>query len=171
MEGANALLSPQVGTIIWTLITFGILLIGLRLVAWKPVLGLLEERERAIQSALDESRKAREEAGRQLEEGKESLKKARQEMAAVIEKGQKEAERVRHELMEKARSDADETRKKGLEEIEREKRAALAEIRGAAVDLAVAAAGRIVTSSMDEKAQRKVAADFLDQLDEGGRPS
>ena len=44
MEGGNPLLSPQAGTIIWTLITFGVLLVGLRLFAWKPVLGLLDER-------------------------------------------------------------------------------------------------------------------------------
>lgn len=171
MEGANALLSPQTGTIIWTLITFGVLLVLLRLVAWKPVLGLLEERERAIQSSLDEAKQAREEAERQLQKGRESLKQARQEMAAVIEKGQKEAERVRQDLMEKAERDAGETRKRGLEEIQREKRAAVAEIRSAAVDLAVSAAGRIVTSSMDEQTQRKLASDFLAQIEEGERPS
>lgn len=171
MDAGKALLSPDTGTIIWTLVTFVALLIVLRVVAWKPVLALLAERERTIKSSLDEARKAREEAERHMQESQESLKKARQERAAVIDKGQREAERFRQELMEKAQKDADETRRRGVEEIEREKRAALAEIRGAAVDLAVAAAGKIVSSSMDEGAQRKLASDFISKIGEGSSVS
>jgi len=171
MEGGNALLSPQTGTIFWTLVTFAALLVLLRWVAWKPVLGLLEEREQTIKGSLEAARKAREEAETHLNESREALRNARQEMAAVIDKGQREAERLRQELMEKAQRDADETRRRGVEEIGREKRAALAEIREAAVDLAVSAAGKIVSSSMDEKAQRQLASDFLSKIGEGPRTS
>lgn len=171
MESGNPLLSPQAGTIIWTLIIFGVLLVGLRIFAWKPVLALLEEREKTIKDSLESARKAREEGESHLAESREIMKKARQEMAAVIEKGQKEAARLREELMEKARKDAEETRNRGLADIEREKRAALAEIRKSAADLAVAAAGRIVSSSMDESAQRKIVSEFLAEMERSGRES
>jgi F-type H+-transporting ATPase subunit b len=171
MAASNPLLSPQAGTIIWTLITFGALLVLLRLFAWKPVLAILEEREKTIKDALDSAKTARTDAEKHLSESREALKKARQEMAAVIDKGQKEAERFRQELMVKAQKDADEVRHRGLEEIEREKRAAIAEIRRSAADLAVAAAGRIVSSSMDESAQRKLVADFLAEMDKGSHKS
>lgn len=164
MEGGNQFLSPQPGTIVWTLITFITLLILLRLFAWKPILNLLDEREKAIKGSLEDARKAREEAEKHLVDSREALKKARQEMATVIERGQKEAERLRQDLIERAQRDAEEVRKRGLEEIERERRAAIAEIRTAAVDLAIRAAGRIVESSMDEKTQRKLAADFLAEI-------
>jgi F-type H+-transporting ATPase subunit b len=169
MEGTNPLLSPQTGTIIWTLVTFSALLILLRLFAWKPVLGLLEERERVIKGSLDDARKAREEAEKHLAESREAMKKARQEISAVIEKGQREADRLRQELMEKAKADSEEMRRRGLEEFEREKRAAIGEIRRAAVDLAVGAAGRIVESSMDEAAQRKLATEFIASVAERPR--
>ena len=171
MEGGNPLLSPQAGTIIWTLITFGILLVVLRMFAWKPVLGILEEREKTIKDSLDSARTDREEAEKHLAESREALKQARKEMASVIDKGQKEAERFRQELMEKAHKDAEGTRKRGLEEIEREKRAAVAEIRKSAADLAVAVAGRIVSSSMDKDAQRKLVGDFLAEMEKGSHNS
>ncbi|HXI01746.1 MAG TPA: F0F1 ATP synthase subunit B [Candidatus Saccharimonadales bacterium] len=171
MEGGNPLLSPQTGTIIWTLVTFIALLIGLRIFAWKPILGLLEEREKTIRDSLDSARKAREEAEAHLQESREALRKARQEMASVIEKGQKEAEKIRAELMDKAHKDAEATRHRGLEEIEREKRAAIAEIRASAADLAVAAAGRIVASSMDESAQRRIVSEFLEEMEKGSHRS
>ncbi len=171
MEGGNPLLSPQTGTIIWTLVTFVALLVLLRVVAWKPVLGILDEREKVIKDSIEEAEKAREEAEKHLAEGREALKAARQEMSAIIEKGQREAERLRQEMLAKAQQDAEETRRRGLDAIEREKRAAVAEIRTAAVDLAIAAAGRIVASSMDEKSQRKMASEFLAKIDDVSRPS
>jgi F-type H+-transporting ATPase subunit b len=167
MEGGNVLLSPQTGTIIWTLITFGALLVLLRVVAWKPVLGLLEEREKTIKDSLDSARKAREEGEKHLAESREAMKKARQEMASVIDKGQKEAGRLRQEMLDKAQKDAEETRKRGLEEIDREKRAAVAEIRKSAADLAMAAASRLVSASMDEGTQRKLVSEFLTDIEEG----
>lgn len=171
MAASNPLLSPDPGTMIWTIVTFLILLVVLRVFAWKPVLGLLEEREKTIKDSLETAKKAKAEAEAHMAESREAMKKARQEMASVIEKGQKEAERLRQELMEKAQKDAEETRKRGLEEIEREKRAAVTEIRKSAADLAVAAAGRIVSSSMDENAQRKLVADFLSEMEKGSHQS
>jgi F-type H+-transporting ATPase subunit b len=170
MGGGSSFLSPEPGTILWTLITFGVLVTLLRLFAWKPILGMLDQREKTIRGSLDDARKAREEAEKHLAESREVMKKARLEMSAVIEKGQREAERIRQEMLERAKNDADELRKRGLEEIEREKRAAVSEIRKTAVDLAVGAAGRIIESSMDESAQRKLAADFIARVGGSGPP-
>lgn len=170
MGGGSSFLSPEPGTIIWTLITFGILVTLLRLFAWKPILGMLDLREKTIRGSLDDARKAREEAEKHLAESREAMKKARLEMSAVIEKGQKDAERIRQEMLERTKKDADDLRRRGLEEIDRERRAAVNEIRKTAVDLAVGAAGRIIESSMDEAAQRKLAADFIAHMGGSGPP-
>lgn len=171
MDVGKLLLNPQTGTIIWTLVTFVALLVLLGRFAWRPVLGILEERERVIKQSLEDARRAREEAEKHLAESREAMKRSRLEMSALIEKGRQEAERVRQELLEKARGDAEDLRRRGLEEIERERRAAVTEIRKAAVDLAVAAAGRIVQPCLDEAAQRKMAAEFLDGVVETARRS
>ena len=42
------LITPEVGTILWTIITFVILAFLLRKFAWGPLLMTLEERERTI---------------------------------------------------------------------------------------------------------------------------
>ncbi len=60
------LITPEVGTIIWTVITFVILAFLLGRFAWKPLLQLLEERERTVKDSLDSARTAREEAERTL---------------------------------------------------------------------------------------------------------
>ena len=46
------LLKPEFGLIIWTGITFAILLFVLRKFAWKPILGAVNSREDGIKDAL-----------------------------------------------------------------------------------------------------------------------
>src|SRR5262245_1563918 len=129
MGGGSSFLSPEPGTILWTLITFFVLAILLRLFAWKPILGMLDQREKTIKGALDDARKARDEAEKHLAESREAMKKARMEMSAVIEKGQRDAEQLRQEMLERAKKESEDLRRRGLEEIDRERRAPVTEIR------------------------------------------
>ena len=54
--------------------------------------------------------------------------------------------------------------RKAREQIDREKRLAIQELRGQVADLAVEAASRIVTSSLTPDAQRKLVNEFIDKL-------
>ena len=56
------LLNIEPGLIIWTVITFIVLLIVLRKVAWGPILTALEQREHTIRNSLEEAQRARQEA-------------------------------------------------------------------------------------------------------------
>jgi len=71
---------------------------------------------------------------------------------------------MRTELMAQARADAEQLLQKAREQIEREKRAALQEIRAQVADLAIEAAGKIVTSSLTPEVQRKLVEDFIAKL-------
>ncbi len=152
------------GMIIWTIITFIVLLIVLRLVAWKPLLAMLDEREKTIRDSLEQARKAREEAERTITEQKEVLARARQEMAATIEKAQRDAEGLRTDILARANREAEEKQKRFAEEIERQKRAALDEVREKTVDLALAAASRLIDAELTEERQRKLVKGYLEDL-------
>ena len=59
------LLSPALGTVFWTALTFVVLLFILKKAAWAPLIFALQERETKIREALekaDTSRKESEEA-------------------------------------------------------------------------------------------------------------
>src|SRR5262245_49254162 len=90
------------GLIIWTIVTFIVLLVILRMVAWKPILDLLDQREKTIREALDSARKAKEEADATMAKHSEMIGKARQEMADIIEKAQRDAEQRRAEILTRA---------------------------------------------------------------------
>jgi len=156
------------GLIIWTIITFIALLVVLRLVAWKPLLGVLEEREKTIRDSLDQARRAKEEADQLMVQHKEMLSKARQEMAAIIEKAQRDAEQRRGDILARAHREAEEKAKHFSEELERQKRAAIQELKAETVDLALAATSRLLQEQVSEEKHRSLVLGYLDELESLG---
>ena len=149
------------GLIIWTVVTFAVLLIVLKWKAWGPIVAALEKRERTIKDAIDAAKKEREEAQRLVAEHRQAIDQARKETARMIEQGRKDAETARAEMLEKSRHDAHEILEQGRRQIERETRAAVQSLRSEAANLAVLAAGRIVKVSLDETAQKRIVEETL----------
>src|SRR5882672_10568827 len=100
------LLNIEPGLIIWTIITFIVLLIVLRKVAWGPILTALEQREHTIRNSLDEAQRARQEAEQVLAQHQQMLAEANREVGRLLEQGREEAERLRASLAEQAREEA-----------------------------------------------------------------
>ena len=55
------LVTPDIGLIVWTGISFGLLYLILKKFAWGPILGAVNEREQSIKDALEAADKAKEE--------------------------------------------------------------------------------------------------------------
>jgi len=72
----GGLLSPNPGLIFWTTVSFVIVLLILRKLAWEPIISALEEREKGIQSSIDRAHKAKDEAEEILRKNRELLAKA-----------------------------------------------------------------------------------------------
>jgi F-type H+-transporting ATPase subunit b len=157
----NSLVKIDPGLIIWTVVTFGLLVAILRWKAWGPIVAALEKRERTIRDSLDVAKKEREEAQRLVEQHRHAIEQARKDTARMIEQGRKDAETARAELLEKSRSESREIVEQGRRQIERETKAAVQELRSEAANLAVLAAGRIVKVSLDEKAQKQIVDECL----------
>jgi len=158
------LLSINPGLIFWTILTFIALMVILRLVAWKPLLAMLEEREKTIRDSLEQAKQAREEAEKMMAQHREMLAKARHEMAAIIEKAQRDAEQRRADILARAHREAEDKARQFGAELERQKRAAVREIKEQSVDLIVAAASRLVQSSLDDERHKKLVRGYLDDL-------
>ena len=158
------------GLIIWTIVTFIALLVMLRLFAWKPLLAMLDERERTIRESLEQARASREEAEKLMAQHKEMIGKARHEMAAIIEKAQRDAEQRRADILARAHREAEEKARQFTEDLERQKRAAIREVREQAADLVVSAASRLIESELNDERHLRLVRGYLDDLG-GKKPS
>ncbi|MBT8335657.1 MAG: F0F1 ATP synthase subunit B [Gemmatimonadetes bacterium] len=163
-EGGG-LFAVNPGLSVWASVVFLALLAILWRFAWGPILGAVEARENRIQSALDESAAQREEAARLLQEHKAQLADARRQASEILAEGRAAADRLRKELEEKARVEAQGIVVAARAEIDREKDRALAELRKESVDLALAAAGRLMKEDLDDTRHRELVVGFLDEMD------
>ncbi|MYA80748.1 MAG: F0F1 ATP synthase subunit B [Acidobacteriia bacterium] len=152
------------GLMIWTVITFVVLLLTLRKIAWGPILRMLDERERKIEDALKQAEKARAESASAAEETQRKIDEAVQQAQQIVQRAREEADESRRQILDDARTEAQRIIDQGLQRLEAERRAALQEIRQTAADLAIRAAGRLIQSSLTERQQREVVERFLNKL-------
>jgi F-type H+-transporting ATPase subunit b len=152
------------GLTFWTIVTFVVVFLVLRWKAWGPILNMVQEREKAIQDAIDAAKRERQEAEKILGEQKQAIAEARREAAELVKKNQAEVEATRQELLAKSRKEAEELVQQAKRQIEDEKVKAISEVRGYAVDLALMAANKLVQSSLDESRQRELVNDFINKL-------
>lgn len=152
------------GLTFWTIVTFLVVFVVLRWKAWGPILNMVQEREKAIQDAIDAAKRERQEAEKILAEQKQAIAEARREAAELVKKNQADVEVLRQDLLAKSRKEAEEVLAQARRQIEDEKNKALAEVRGHAVDLALQAASKLVQSSLDENRQRQLVSEFINQF-------
>jgi F-type H+-transporting ATPase subunit b len=164
MRMGTQLLNPEVGTIIWTIITFVVLLFLLSKFAWKPFTEFLDAREKSIKDAIEAAQKARAEAEETLKKNEELLAGARKETAALLEQGRREVESLRAELLVQARKEAQDLVEQGKKQIAYEQKQAIETLRRQVADLAIGAAGRLIQSNLDDARNRALVADYVKSL-------
>lgn len=155
----NALITPKIGLIFWTLLTFVLLLIVLRLVAWKPILGGLKDREQSIENALKQAEVAKQEMGNLMAENEKLLQEARNERDKMLI----EAKHQKDALVESAKAEATKERNRILEQaketIEKEKEAAKRELKEFVVSLSVDVAQKILKKELSGSNEQEALVD------------
>src|SRR5436305_11527332 len=158
---AAGLTDINVALVVWTLVTFGLLVNVLKRFAWGPILETIETREKTINDALESAKRERAEAEKAAADMRASLEKARGEAADLIRKNQAEVAAAKTELMAAARKESESLLAQARQSIEEERRAAVADLRAQVVDIAIEAAGRLLQVQMDEKKQRQLVEEYL----------
>ena len=152
------------GMIIWTWVTFIIVLGILYKVALKPILNAIDSRENSIRSDLEEAQKQRDEAQELLEEHKQMVDKAEAEAQKLFKESQALADKARQETLDKAREESDKLLDKAKAEIEKEKDSALTSLKEEVADLAIGAAEKILSANLDESKQKAVVDEYIKSM-------
>jgi F-type H+-transporting ATPase subunit b len=152
------------GLIIWTIITFVLLVAVLSKYAWKPMLKALYEREDKIRSALEQAEKARAEAAELLKQNERNVARAEEEYQKAIREGKALAEKMKDEIVHKAKQQAQRELQLAKEEIQRDIDAAKQQLRVEVADLAIKVAENILDETLDRQKHKKLVDSFLNQL-------
>ncbi|MEO5799488.1 MAG: F0F1 ATP synthase subunit B [Gemmatimonadales bacterium] len=160
--------SPTVGLFFWTIIVFIPFLIILAKYVFPMIVKATVDRESAINKQLSDAERMHGEAKAALDEQMKLLAGARGEAQALMAEARGASERERAASVEKTKAEQAEMLDRARREIVAEKERAVADLRREAVDIAIAAAGKVVGQRLDAAADRKLVEDYLAQI--GNKP-
>ncbi len=156
------LVTPDIGLLVWTGISFGLLYLILKKFAWGPILGAVNEREQSIKDALEAADKAKKDMENLKADNEKILNEAKAEKEALL----KEAREIKSKLISDAEDEAKTKAKKMVEAaktaIQNEKNSAMNELRNTVVDLSVGIAEKVISEELEDKnKQLKIIEDIL----------
>jgi F-type H+-transporting ATPase subunit b len=143
------------------LIGFTILLVLLRFVAFKPFMGMLDERSRRVREGLEAAEQMKEQAAQADVTVQKRLEEARQEGQVLIGQAQQIASRIQDEAQQQARTEGEALLARARNEIQLERDEAIAEIRRQFADLTISAAEKVIGQSLDKKAHERLIDEVL----------
>ena len=161
----STLITPTTGLMIWTLVTFVIVLIVLRKFAFGPIQQLIDTRRQAIVSDLDAAQAAREEAQTSLAEYRQQLAEARKEANKIVEDARRVGDERRAAAVAELEAEKTRLMQQTREEIQSETRQALNAIKQQVADLTLAATEKVVRAQLNEAEQRRLIDEALADVD------
>ncbi len=149
------------------LINFGILFGLLFFLLYKPMRRMLDERSARIKESMDQAEQIKEQLARTDEQVKEQLEAARKEGQGILAQAAQMGERLKEEAREGAKQEAETIVARARGEIERERDEAIEDLRSQFADLAIAAAEKVVSETLDKEKHRRLIDEVLEQAPGG----
>ena len=155
------LVTPRIGLVFWTLISFLILLFLLKKLAWKPVLDAIHERERSIEDALNKAEIARDEIASLTNQNELLLKQARAERDEILKQAKILKDQIVAEAKDSAQAEGAKMIEKAKIEINNQKIAALSEVKNQVATLSLEIAEKVLRYHFEDKQKQELLVSDL----------
>ena len=152
------------GLLFWSVVTFLLLLVVLKKVAWGPIISALEQRENDIKDALNAAEEAKKEAEKVSNDYEQSIRDAQKQSQKIIADSKEAAEKVKDKIEDDASKKAETMLNDAKIQINAEKENAINEIKSIAVDLSIKAASKVVEKNIDNDDNRKLINDAIAEI-------
>jgi F-type H+-transporting ATPase subunit b len=150
------------------LLNFILVLVLLRMLVYKPVLAMLENRRQKIQESLDYAEKVKADAALQQQDFDRRLDEARREAQSTAATAQQAAEKERQRIIAEAQDDAEKIRVAARGELDYERKQMVSELRQQVIELSMIGAQRVIGGNLDERKSRQLVENFLNEANFGG---
>lgn len=157
-------LGINAGFFIAQIVNFGIIFFLLAKFVWPRVLNMLDERADRIAKSLEDARAAEEARANAEQERNRVLAEARAEGQRLIDEARQRGDEQRKQMIREAEREAEERRAQGRIQAEEERNRMLGDARDQIVRLAMAAAERLIGTSLDETSQRATVQKFFAEV-------
>jgi ATP synthase, F0 subunit b len=165
LESANH--STMLGDVIVASGAFLILLLLIKKYAWGSITSIFEERAKKISDDIDSAEEAQKKANELLSKRQDELSKSRDEADEIIKNATSTANVSKENILSDARKEAEYTKAKANDEIERARKDALSDAKDEVADLSIDLAEKLIKNSLNNNdSQEKLINDYLEKLGE-----
>lgn len=158
------LLNVDLGSAIWNLLIFLVVLSILGKFVWPQILAGLQARESRIRNDLESAEKANRDAKLLLADYQRQLDEAQGKVQEMLAEARRDAERVGAGIVEEAKSDAERQRQRALADIETAKSVAMTELANQTSDLAISLARQVVGRELNPNDHAELIRQSLERI-------
>lgn len=152
-------------TIVAELIAWLILLFVMVRLLYNPLSKAMAARAERIRTELSTAEQAARAAEEAEQRTRAEIERAKRQGDEILRQAQQTAESMREQIVNDARTEAQRVIDRGKAEIERERQAAVDELRKVVGDLAIRAASQVVRKSLDSTENRRLVDEAIAQSD------
>lgn len=154
------------GNIIIASGSFIILIVLIRLFAWKQITGIFETRAKKIADDIDAAEESNKQAAELVKQRQDELAGSKQEAAAIIQTANDTASQNKAKILATANDEAQASKARAAAEIEQERKEALSSVKGDVANISVQIAEKLIGQNLDASAQSDLIDSYLAKLGE-----
>lgn len=146
----EAFLNTVYGTVFWSTISFLVVLILMRRMAWGPILQGLKEREEEIDGALNKAKEARAEIENLQSDNERLLQEARSERDGMLRDARDMSDKLVADAKQLAKDEGERMIVQAKQAIDGERAAAVADLKAEVAKLSLEIAEKLVRQELKE---------------------
>jgi len=159
-------MAPNVPQLLTTVAGFVILIWILRKFAWGPILDLIDQRREKIARDYRAAEHELQEAATLKGDFETKLSEIKVIERERVQEAVKRGEDLAGGIVAKARTEVEQTKAKGVQDLEIEAQKAQVELRDTVVALAIGAAEKLIGERLDEQKHRQLIQRYIDEIGE-----
>lgn len=153
-----------VGDMLFVMITFLVLMWLVKIVAWKPITKMMQDRSDKIVNDIDSAKESRTKAAELAQKRQAELDKTRDDANTIINTAKQNGQRQQEQIVEDARNEASNLKSSAEKDIEQERQEALANSRKDVASLSVEIASKIISKELNEDDQKGFVDSYIEGL-------
>ena len=152
--------------IIWIFVNLIITYWVLRIFLFKPVHSVMQKRQEIISQSLADASTAKSEAESMKQRYEETMGDAQKKADALLAQAQEHSQKEYDAMIDAAKMDAQEIRKRADQAIQEERERAIRDIQRNAADMVLLAVQKVAGSTVDKEENKKMVDAFLAEAGE-----
>ncbi|MDR0300491.1 MAG: F0F1 ATP synthase subunit B [Streptococcaceae bacterium] len=163
---AEATPNTIIGNVIVVSGAFILLVVLLRLFAWKQITGIFETRAKKITDDITAAEEAHKEASDLVVQRQEELSHTQEEASQIVDTARVTAAQTRQNLIEETLTEMTKQKAHAADDIANERAAALKAVKGDVANISVQIAEKLIGKSLNAEAQSELIDSYLNKFGE-----